>query len=493
MDTALTGPGGEIKIAPVSGLELHGSLNHLGWQPGQVIRGRVLAQLAENTYVFEVNGKKVVAQSPYALAGDQVFTLAVQGERDGQYMVRLLSSDLARNGGAAADVFAQAGISDTPLNRVLIRWLLAQKMPIKPELLQDAAHMLQILGDNSPESLGAVLLALKLNAPRVQRLLEVLRTFAGGLNETERGSLRQLNRFLQKLAGWMERGKGGLDGMVLLQPGSVPGLPLSREGISLCRQMNSLMQSMVLKPEENEGSVLGQLRELLTAQLPRLKSAEISAQPGRGRNPEMEAPGNGVHVARGDKVPAFSEFLEKFSQLLQELREAAKAAGSSREGQRMVTEGEKLERQMAGCQIVQSFMQEGQNQDDLYFSLPFIQTAAGETWGQLRITRDAAAKKPGELSRFKVDIFLRTKNLGPLLLGITVLNKDVLASGKATEEQAVRRIREAWPRLQDTFAAMGYRLMIGEWAVGPFEGNLQTRVIIPPEETLDLRFLDTRV
>jgi len=54
--------------------------------------------------------------------------------------------------------------------------------------------------------------------------------------------------------------------------------------------------------------------------------------------------------------------------------------------------------------------------------------------------------------------FLRTKNLGPLLVGITVLNKDVLASGKATEEQAVRRIMEAWPRLQDTFAAMGYRL-----------------------------------
>jgi len=121
----------------------------------------------------------------------------------------------------------------------------------------------------------------------------------------------------------------------------------------------------------------------------------------------------------------------------------------------MVIEGEKLERQMVGHQIVQGFKQEGPKQDDLYFSLPFIQTAAGETWGQLRIKRDAAAKKPGELSPFKVDIFLRTKNFGPLLLGIKVLNKDVLASGKATEEQAVRRIREAWPRLQDAFAAKG--------------------------------------
>jgi hypothetical protein len=490
MDDLSAGTGGVIKVAPVSGLGPHVSLNYLGWRPGQVLRGRVLAQLAENTYVFELNGRNVVARAPSTLVRGQAFTLEVQEERDGQYMVKLLSSGLTRNDGAAVDIFDDLGIGNTPLNRVLIRGLLAQNMPVKPEFLQDAAHMLKILGDNSPENLVAVMLALKLNAPSDQRLLDLLRTYTGSLNETQRGSLYQLNRFLQNLNGWME--KDNLTGLVHFQPGNVPGMLLSKEGESLFRQIDAMLKSMVLKPEGSKGSLIGQLHDLLTAQLPRLTLAEISGRPSSALNPEAVAVGSGIQLAQGDKMPAFSELLEKFSRFFQELREVAKTAGPSREGQRVVLEGEKLERQMAGQQLVQSFKQEGLNQYSLYFTLPFIQTTAGETWGQLKITRDFA-KKTDEDSSFVVDIFLQTKNLGPLLIGLKVLNKDVLASGKATEERAARRISEAWPLLQDAFKVMGYQLMDCNWAVGSFEENLQPRVSIPPEETLDLRFLDTRV
>lgn len=603
-------PKRDITSGAVSPVEV----KDLGWRPGQILQGVVLMQLMDDIYLVRLDGKDVVAQSPYTLVEDQTVAMEVQGQKDGQYMVRLLRSGAAEEGGVIKSLIGQLGVEDTPLNRVLIQGFLAKELPLKPELLQQAARILQILGKNTPEDVEPVLLALKWGVPLKPRLLEVIHAFMTGLKEAERGSESQLAHLARQLSGLWEgipegsrpRGDGGIP----VRPESVPSLPLSKEGTVLFQRVKDLLQAMVLKPEEGKEKVVEQLRSLLASQLPKsgqnsgevradvivegakgsfvemlpdqakavsakdgeffreasqdhgsasgalargpgnlksftgvptdkpatvsppvngvltqaipenlpapetmvrvtgnlenatvfemLKDGQHSGEPpGRpedGQNPGTAVAGKEVTPeVQGKRLRAFSDLLETFSRLIQEVREAMKEAGHLPKGQPIVREGSMIESQMAGHQIFQSLESESHQQDYLYFNLPFIKNGETETWGQLRIMKDAGGKKTIDPRRFSSAILLHTVNLGPLLLEIKVWNKDVTANGKVTEDWVAQMLKKAWPKLQEAFEAMGYRLQQCQWKVGPFEENLQPRESKPQKVERGLRFLDTTV
>lgn len=600
----------------------------LGWEPGQVLRGKVLAQVADNTYIVNLDGKDVIVNSPYALVKNQVVAMEVQGQRDGQYMVKLLQSGAVGEDVAIKGIIEQLGMEDTGINQALIKGFLAQELPLQPKLLQQAVRMLQILGRNSPENIETVLQALKWGIPPKPRVLEVMQAFMTGLRETERGSESQVARLVQQLSEVLEGTPEGSElrgekSVISVPPESASSLPLSKEGTALYRQVKDRLQGMILKPEEGKEKVIQQLRNLLTMQIPRPGQqggearAEIivegitggfkeiipdqgktmfSAVDGAFRKLVQEnttAPGTATRMAadlegfteialnkakmistpvdknilpalqenstppgtmasvisnqenemlsgisntmqsvaktpgklpdgqnsdplpnkftdgqsaetvmsnkeaasevHGKRFRAFGDFLETFSRLLQEVREAVKDAGFMQKGQRIVQEGAMIERQMAGHQIFQSLEQDSNQQNYLYFNLPFIKSGETETWGQLRIMKDTNGKKGIDPKRFSSAILLHTENLGPLLLDIKVWNREVSASGKVTEDWVAQILKKAWPKLQGSFEAMGYRLTPCEWKVGPFEENLQPCENAPQKTGWELRFLDITV
>lgn len=593
-----------------------------GWQPGQVFGGIVLERVAENTYMIRVDGKDVLAVAPYLLVKDQAITMEVQGKNNSKYMVRLLDFSLTGEGDMLKSIISQLGMEDNPLNRSLIQGSLAQELPLKPELLQQAARTLEVSGRNSPEDVAPILLAQKWGLPPNPRVLETIQAFLSGLKETVLGSESQLARLTQELAGFLDeiQVESQAPGKELPQPfqqEGVPPLPLSKEGTVLFQQVKDMLSAMILKPQEGAEKVTEQLKSLLSYQLPKLLQIGMEAQseltleglktlaetapdkvPPQGGaisppvsqedspapvtiKSALQDPSSFASVSNGDKsgqnidglparaangqaagtggsesqedVPAlgtikstlqdarnfditsgedkrgqsvdslpdragygqasrtgavrndipaeihgkdfraFGDLLEKFGQLLQEVQEAVKVIGHFQKGQDIVHQGAGIERQMAGHQIFQSIQRDGSQQDYLYFNLPFINNGEKETWGQLRILKNADGKKVIDPKRFSTVIFLNTENLGPLLLEIKVWNKDVTANGKVTEDWVAQVLKKAWPKLQAPFETMGYRLRQCQWDVGTFEKNLRPSEVDPPKTRKIFRFLDTRV
>lgn len=459
-------PGGMITCTtgPLTGSK------DLGWRTGQVLRGMVTGNVAAGTYLITVNGRDVVARSPYALFKDQTIVMEVRGRDGDQYLVRLLHS--LEDSEGIKGLLTQLGLKDTPLMRALITGFLAKQLPLKQELLQRAVLMLEIMEGNSLEEVEIVLQVLNMDRPPAPRVLEALQAFIVGEKETLKGNESKLLPFIRRLADLLEYLTAS-----------------QRQNASLLyRQLTEMIASMVLRPEEGTERVLAQLQSLLRAQLPVSGRKEGTVGHDRLINGIKGDLGE-VGLEQQNKVQAFSGLLERFSRLLREFREGVQEAGSMPEGQRIVREGEILERQMAGHQLFQSLKQE----DCLYFNLPFINNGETETWGQLRIMKDTGSQKIINPQRFSMTILLNTENLGPLLMQIKVCNKEVQASGKVREERVARLLKMAWPGLQEAFAAMGYHLQQCRWQVGTFADKLQPVITGPSGEGLQLRYLDRLV
>ncbi len=679
-----------ITIKSDSGINTYAGLKTAGTdlnlQPGQVCQGKVLGQAGENLYVVQVDGKNTLIQSPYRMEANSTITFQVEGQKDGQYMVRLYHGQEGQDV-LIQNILKQLNLKDSPLLRELIKGFVAQELPLKPELLKQAERLAQKLGGNTPENIHIAILSLKTGITEQSGVMDALRLYFSGLGKTARGSEYQLSALLEKLGDVLAvKGESAPAGTVsgtatATQVVSKP-VSLTPEGTHIFNQLRDMLQSVVLKPGEGAETVAAQIKNLISAQLPRFSAggtqtvfsgvdeiihqtgiedtplnraivqgflsreiplkaellllAENMVQllgpnkpenidtvltllqkspapesagntgalnsfsqgsepaaveltlklsafmqnlsglldspgetvprqtsgnlPGIQLSPEGDdlfrqlfnyfqaaarpgnvAPGRGNEVADiltavklladalENRVPApegekdilsaapaqnqaagtvprpgasgnsgdinpstqalsgkeylldtallknrgFSELLEGFSQLLQEVRKAAQEAGNPPQLQRLLQEGAMIERQMAGHQIYQSFVREYNQQNYLYFNIPFVQNGETEKWGQLRIIREGDRSKTIDPKNFGVALFLNTDNLGTLLVELKVREKDVTAGGRVTDDWVAGLLTGAWPQLQEAMAAAGYRLQPCRWRVGPVNENLR--------------------
>lgn len=535
-------------------------IKDLGWQEGEVRQGVVTGRLSENSYSIRVDGKDLIMQSPYFLPTGSNIAMEMQGQQEGQYLVKLLTSNTPGQEDLLKNLLDQLFIKDTPLNRNLTLGFLVQELPIKPELLQQAERFIQRLGGDSPENIEKALLSLKMGIPPESRVIEALQSFLAGSKDYKQGSESQLAFFLPKLREFLN----GYLGTIQQQ---TPGAGIT--GSHLFQQVQETLQSIILKPEEGSIKLAEQLKIMLGCQLPKgvrseaginssltvvglendtpvenltrvnnlpVQAAQVSTGEVFNNNlPETNKPmGTGGNPAvsqstvvkdlpvdvlpSGDKVAGqarenavtgvnqkeidievpvkfreFGRLLEGLSRLLQEVREAVKEAGSPPQAQRLVQEGAIIERQMAGHQIFQSLDKADDQQNYLYFNLPFIQNGDSESWGQLRIIKDGGTKKVIDPSHFSMALMLNTVNMGPLLVELKVRNKEVIAGGKVTEDWVAGLFKSAWPKLQDSFSAMGYNLHPCFWQVGSFSEGLEPKGLNQTKSDGKLRMLDITV
>lgn len=549
-------------------------IKDLGWQEGEVHQGVVTGRLSGNSYSIRVDGKDLIMQSPYFLPTGSNIAMEMQGQQEGQYLVKLLTSNTPGQEDLLKNLLDQLFIKDTPLNRNLTLGFLEQELPIKPELLQQAERFIQRLGGDSPENIEKALLSLKMGIPPEFRVIDALQSFLAGSKDYKQGSESQLAFFLPKLREFLNGYLGTIQQQTL--GAGITGSPgydspefLSKDVKVLFQQVQETLQSIILKPEEGSIKLAEQLKIMLGCQLPKgvrpeaginssltvvslendtpvenltrvnnlpVQAAQVSTGEVFNNNlPETNKPmGTGVNPAvyqstvvkdlpvdvlpSGDKVAGqaretavtgvnqkeidiefpvkfreFGSLLEGLSRLLQEVREAVKEAGSPPQAQRLVQEGTIVERQMAGHQIFQSLDKADDQQNYLYFNLPFIQNGDSESWGQLRIIKDGGTKKVIDPSHFSMALMLNTVNMGPLLVELKVRNKEVLAGGKVTEDWVAGLFKSAWPKLQDSFSAMGYNLQPCFWQVGSFSEGLEPKGLNQTKSDGKLRMLDITV
>lgn len=177
-----------------------------------------------------------------------------------------------------------------------------------------------------------------------------------------------------------------------------------------------------------------------------------------------------------ENIKAFSSLLEKFGSLIKELKAAVKEKSAALPGApELVARGSLIEKQLAAQQIFQSIAGEKGEQEYLYFNIPFIRHGQTDTYGELRIIKDTGGKRLIDPGSFRMIMLLNTANLGPLVLEIKVLNKDITANIKVSEEWIAGVLDQAWPELQESFQDIGYSLGDCSCKVGVFPGNLQPR------------------
>ena len=675
----------------------------LNLQTGQVYQGKVTDRVGDNLYTVQIDGKNATVQSPYALPGNTTIAFEVEGQKDGQYMIRLLDSGTAVQDKLLQNIIRQLGIQDTTMNRALIREFVAQELPLRPDMLEQAEKMVQKLGDATPENISTAVLSLKTGIPVDSRVMEALRSFLAGQGNVPQGSEQQLSVLLPKLVNMLggKNAAGQPDGNISPAGTNTAPLSLSGDGSTSLRRVMDLLQSLVLKPDEGPANLAGQLRSLISAQLPSAGpeqatlpqagltgvtgqqdikdttlnqalvqgfisrgipvkaeliqiagqmvpmlgvdtaqnvetvltalqsvllpeaengnillplqkdfsfaspdgtqklagfmhklSAALNSSPdtdpaqnpgdllkiklspegkqfmarlqelmqtatrtGNALSPDI--PENNVllealrqvSVALGSKSTVtdmqkeiytpgsntvqaedasarifstdkqgnvnntaqtatikeqltglamprgrtFSELLENFSQLLQEVRKAVQEAGNPPQARQLLQEGTMIERQMAGQQIFQSFIREYNQQNYLYFNIPFIQNGDKETWGQLRIIREGDRSKAVDPENFGVALLLNTDNIGTVLVELKVRGKNVTASGKVTEGWIADLLTTAWPQLQESLDAQGYQMQQCNFKVGQFNDNLRPSFTVPAESDFNLHSLDITV
>ncbi|KJS17786.1 MAG: hypothetical protein VR69_03360 [Peptococcaceae bacterium BRH_c4b] len=744
----------------------------LNLQPGQAYQGKVTGRVGDNLYTVQVDGKNATVQSPYALPENTTIAFEVEGQKDGQYKIRLLDSGPAVQDKLLQNIIRQLGIQDTTLNRALISEFVAQELPLRPDMLKQAEKMVQKLGDATPENISTAVLSLKTGIPVDSRVMEALRSFLAGQENVPQGSEQQLSVLLPKLVNMLsgKNAAGQPDGNISPARTNTAPLSLSGDGNTSLRRVMDLLQSLVLKPDEGPAKLAGQLRSLISTQLPSagpeqatlpqagltgvtgqqdiedttLNQALVQGFISRGIPVKAEliqiagqmvpmlgadtaenvetvltalqralAPQDSITVINGEPniedtplnhtlvqgfmsrgipikaeliqiagqmvvmlgadtaknvetvltalqsillpeaengnillplqkdfsfaspdgtqklagfmhklsaalnsspdtdpaqnpgdllkiklspegkqimarlqelmqtatrtgntlspdIPennvllealrqvsvalgsrssvtdmqkeiftpgsntvqaedasarifstdkqgnvnntaqtatikkqltglalprgrAFSELLENFSQLLQEVRKAVQEAGNPPQARQLLQEGTMIERQMAGQQIFQSFIREYNQQNYLYFNIPFIQNGDKETWGQLRIIREGDRSKAVDPENFGVALLLNTDNIGTVLVELKVREKNVTASGKVTEGWIADLLTTAWPQLQESLDAQGYQLQQCNFKVGQFNDNLRPSFTVPAESGFNLHSLDITV
>lgn len=185
--------------------------------------------------------------------------------------------------------------------------------------------------------------------------------------------------------------------------------------------------------------------------------------------------------------------LQIFSKLIDDLKEALKTAGEATPVKSLVQEGIALERQMVGHQVFQTLNKVEGQPECLYFNLPFIKQEEKQTWGQIKIIKDNTQSKNIDPKHLSMALLLNTLSLGPLLLELKVRNKEIITAGKVTEEWVANLLKEAWPKLQESFGKMGYQLSRCDWRIGSFATNLLTPVLKKDDADCSLQAVDLKV
>ncbi|MGB9660589.1 MAG: flagellar hook-length control protein FliK [Moorellaceae bacterium] len=407
-----------------------------GWRAGQVLEGKVLTQTSNLSYLLLVEGKEVLARSDQPLPLGRSILMEVQGRQGNCYKVRLLPehSELAGEIGEEPwrTLLYQLGLEDSPVQRALIQGFLAKGLPLTPELFKQANSILAGLGlpgRPGPADLDTALLALKWGIPPVPEVLRALQAFISGEKEWGTGSITRLARFLAFAVNFWEE---------------LPAAHSNREEMApVIETMKSMLSSLVIKPEEDILKLEHQLQLLLSSQLPE----ELSKDSSKLRQ----------------KLPD-NELLRALGRLLQEIRKYSdREAGDTVTLKNIVDQGEQLEKQLLGQQIVQLFGKDNNGQELFYFCLPLLKEESVTEWAQLVIKREGKGQRLIDPENFRMTLLLHTQNLGSVLLDIKVGNREVTVRGKVEKEWVSKVITKAWPQLQQAFAELGYRLEAATW------------------------------
>ncbi|GBF32355.1 hypothetical protein DCCM_0549 [Desulfocucumis palustris] len=422
------------------------------------------------------------------------------------------------------EIIRQTGIADTPLNRAIVRGLISREIPVKTELPQQAENMVPVQGQNKTENTdtGQAMLQ-KLPAQESGGNTRAFNSLAPGSGPAAGELALKLSAFLQNLSGLLDSPE---EAVPRPDSGNLPEIKLSPEGEELFRRLFDFLQTATRpgniipgKPGENADipAAVKLLTNALANGIPALEGEKglLSNAPAQNQasgtvnrpgpsagdgdiNPSAQPLPGKEHIpdTASIKSRGFSELLEGFSQLLQEVRKAAREAGNPPQLQSLLQEGAMIERQMAGHQIYQSFVREYNQQNYLYFNIPFVQNGDSENWGQLRIIREGGGGKAIDPENFGVALFLNTDNLGTLLVELKVREKDVTASGRVADDWVAGLLTGAWPRLQEALAGAGYRLHPCRWRVGPVKEDLRPVFTGQPETAyppLRLQSLDVTI
>ncbi len=416
----------------------------LTWEVGQVLQGRVLGRLETGYYILELEGREILARSPFFLSPGDLVSLQVRERQGSLYMVKLLSRTGLTPDLIYGELLTRLGLKDTPLHRSLVQKFINRRLPLQRELLEQAKQALVLLGSEDEESIEVVLQALKLEAWPRAGALKSLQEFMLVAKDPEQAGMTRLARFIPLLAGLID----GLAG------------ERGEEARLLYQELRALVASLVLKPEEGEVKVAAQLRNLLSSQLPA---------------------GDGVNglVARLDY-------------LLQALQDGTRETGRETDVKLLAT-GKEIARQLAGQLICQSCSRENEFQGYLYFTLPLWKNSDVTTWGQLVIKKERNGNNPINRQNLNMTILLNTKNLGCLLLELSIWQREVRVQGRVEKEWVGRLINESWPALQGTFARLGYHLHDYKWQAGIVARCLVPWEMASGENSPRIGFLDKRV
>ncbi|QGP91351.1 hypothetical protein MGLY_06830 [Neomoorella glycerini] len=424
----------------------------LAWEVGQVLQGKVLGQRGTGYFILELEGREILARTPFFLSPGDLVSLQVQERQGSLYMVKLLSRDGLTTNDIPGEILARLGLKDTPLHRSLVQKFISHRLPLQQELLGQVKQALALLGSEDEEGIEVVLQALKLGVLPRTDALKLLQEFMLGEKDPGQAGMTRLARFIPLLADLID-GLAGEKG---------------EEARLLYQELRTLVASLVLKPEEGEVKVAEQLRNLLSSQLPARD----------GVAPFRSLPLNGL--------------IEKLDYLLQAIRDGSRETGQDASGKLLET-GKMIARQLAGQLIFQWCGKENELRSHLYFTLPLWKNNEVTTWGQLVIKKERRGNSPIDRQNFNISILVDTENLGCLLLEISIWQREVRVQGRVEKEWVGRLINESWPALQGAFARLGYHLHGYKWQPGIVPRCLIPWEMASGETSSQIGFLDKRV
>ncbi|WP_338819469.1 hypothetical protein MTCOM_09420 [Moorella thermoacetica] len=424
------------------------------WEVGEVLQGRVMGQRGAGSFILELEGREILARSPFLLSQGEVVSLQVQERQGSRYVVKLLSRAGLKTNDIPGEILARLGLKDTPLHRSLVQKFITHRLPLQLELLGQAKQALGLLGREDEEGMEVVLQALKLGVLPRADVLKLLQEFMLGETDPEQAGMTRLVRFIPLLADLID----GLAG----ERGEETGL--------LYQELKELVASLVLQPEAGGAKVAEQLRNLLSSQLPARE----------GVPPFSSLPLNGL--------------IEKLDGLLQALKNGMRETGRGGENSsQLLDTGKGIARQLAGHLLFQGCGGDNEFQSYLYFTLPLVRNNEVTTWGQLLIKKNGGGNNHVDRHNFNMSILVNTENLGSVLLDISVWQREVRVRGRVEKEWVGRLINESWPALQGAFARLGYHLHGYKWQPGIVPRRLLPWEMASGETGSRIGFLDKRV
>ncbi|MBM7867068.1 hypothetical protein GTO89_10745 [Heliobacterium gestii] len=237
--------------ALLSGMEQRNRTEGANWKVGSIVNGLVLEMLLKDTYAVNVEGKKLTLQSPFPLSPGEEIRLEVQGHDEGQVKARLLPPE-SRDAAAdrAANLLKQAGIDDTPQNRMILKSLTASMLGLTRENFQQAARGMALLGKVDEQAAQTAAFALKTGTPMNAETLRMVQSAFAGTP-------------LQGLQEWIHDAKKAMQ----VQGGAVPDALL---------QLEAELAQALPESDDPAEALAQKLARLLESQLP------ASGRDGRG-------------------------------------------------------------------------------------------------------------------------------------------------------------------------------------------------------------------